>query len=68
VRTASARKLRGHDVALETDFGDYRETAGVRFARTIETGLRGRPRRLRVLVDSVETNVPLDDARFKMPR
>jgi len=68
VRTASARKLRGHDVALETDFGDYRETSGVRFARTIETGLRGRPRRLRVLVDSVETNVPLDDARFKMPR
>jgi hypothetical protein len=68
VRTASARKLRGHDVALETDFGDYRETAGVRFARSIETGLRGRPRRLRVVVDSVEANVPLDDARFRMPR
>jgi len=68
VRTASARKLRGHDVALETDFGDYRETAGVRFARSIETGLRGRPRRLRIVVDSVEANVPLDDARFRMPR
>jgi outer membrane lipoprotein-sorting protein len=68
VRTAMARKLRGHDVALDTDFGDYQETAGVRFARTIESGLRGRPRRLRILVDSVETNVPLDDARFKMPR
>jgi hypothetical protein len=68
VRTASARKLRGHDVALETDFGDYRETAGVRFARSIETGLRGRPRRLRIVVDSVEANVSLDDARFRMPR
>jgi outer membrane lipoprotein-sorting protein len=68
VRTAMARKLRGHDVELETDFGDYQETAGVRFARAIESGVRGRPRRLRILVDSVETNVALDDARFKMPR
>jgi hypothetical protein len=68
VRTASARKLRGHDVALLTDFGDYKETAGVRFAHSIETGLRGRPRRLRIVVDTVEANVPLDDARFRMPR
>jgi outer membrane lipoprotein-sorting protein len=68
VRTLAKRTLRGHEVALETTFGDYRETGGVRFARSIETGVVGRPRRLRIAVESVETNVPLDDARFRLPR
>jgi len=68
VRSLSERTLRGHDVQLETSFGDYRETGGVRFARTIEAGVPGRPRRLRIVVEAVETNVPLDDARFSLPR
>jgi len=68
VRTESTRRLRGREVLLETVFGDYRETAGVAFARSIETGVPGRPRRLRVVVESVEVNPVLDDARFRMPR
>jgi outer membrane lipoprotein-sorting protein len=68
VRTESTRKLRGHEVAFETVYGDYRETGGVRFARSIETGVRGRPRRLRIVVENVETNPPLDDSRFRAPR
>jgi hypothetical protein len=68
VRTASTRTLRGHEVALETSFGDYRETGGVAFARSIETGVRDRPRRLRIVVESVEVNPALDEARFRMPR
>ena len=68
VRTLSTRTLRGHEVALETVFGDYGETGGVAFARSIETGVPGRPRRLRILVETVEVNAVLDDARFRMPR
>jgi hypothetical protein len=68
VRTESARKARGREVVLETVFGDYRETAGVAFARSIETGVAGRPRRLQVVVETVEVNPSLDDARFQMPR
>ena len=68
VRTLSMRTLRGHEVALETVFGDYRETGGVAFARSIETGVPGRPRRLRILVETVEVNIPIDDSRFRMPR
>ena len=68
VRTESTRKLRGREVTLETVFGDYRETGGVTFARSIETGVRGRPRRLRIVVESVEVNPVLDDSRFRMPR
>jgi hypothetical protein len=68
VRTESPRRLRGHEVTLETVFGDYRKSGGVSFPHSIEIGARDRPRRLRVVVESVETNVPLDDARFQAPR
>jgi hypothetical protein len=68
VRTLAMRTLRGHEVALVTDFGDYRETSGVAFARSIESGVPDRPRRLRIVVESVEVNVPLDPDRFRMPR
>jgi hypothetical protein len=68
VRMESTRTLRGRDLTIETAFGDYRETGGVAFARSIETGVRGRPRRLVVVVESVELNPALDDTRFRMPR
>jgi outer membrane lipoprotein-sorting protein len=68
VRTESTRRLRGRDVVLETAFGDYQKTAGVAFARSIETGVAGRPRRLRVVVETVEVNPALDDTRFRVPR
>jgi len=68
VRTESTRVLRGHELALETAFGDYREDGGVAFPHTIEVGVRGRPRRLRIVVEQVETNCVLDEARFRMPR
>jgi hypothetical protein len=68
VRTESTRRVRGQDVALETEFGDYRKTDGVAFPHSIEGSARGRPNRLRIVVDSVEVNPRLDDSRFKMPR
>ncbi len=68
VRIESTRRVRGHDVALETDFGDYRKTDGVAFPHSIEGSTRGRPNRLRIVVDSVEVNPRLDASRFQMPR
>ena len=68
VRTESMRRLRGREVAVESSFGDYRKTAGVAFARSIETGVPGRPRRLRVVVETVEVNPVLDEGRFRIPR
>jgi len=68
VRMESTRRVRGHDVALETEFGDYRKTDGVAFPHSIEGSARGRPNRLRIVVDSVEVNPRLDESRFKMPR
>jgi hypothetical protein len=68
VRTALVRAWRGREVALETTFGDYRESGGVAFPRTIETAVPGRPRRLRIVVEDVEVNPAIDDTRFRMPR
>lgn len=67
VRALARRALRGREVALETSFGDYRKTDGVAFARSIEAGVADRPQRVRVVVESVETNVALDESRFRMP-
>jgi hypothetical protein len=68
VRTIATRAVRGREAAVETTFGDYRPEGVVAFPRSIETGVEGRPRRLRIVVLSVEVNVPLDESRFRMPR
>jgi hypothetical protein len=68
VKTASTRKVRGHDTAFEVVYGDYRETGGVRFSRAIDIGVRDRPQRLRIVVENVELNPPIDDSRFAAPR
>jgi hypothetical protein len=68
VKTVSSRRWRGRDVALETIFGEYRDTEGVAFPRAIETGVPGRPRRLRIVVEDLEVNPALDESRFRMPQ
>jgi hypothetical protein len=67
VRTEARRNVAGRPVEMETTFGDYRETAGVLFPHAVEVGVRDRPARLRILVQKVEVNPVLDDARFRMP-
>jgi len=68
VKTASTRKVKGHEMTFEVTYGDYRETNGVRFARSIEIQTRGRPESLRIAVETVEVNPSLDVARFESPR
>jgi len=65
VRALATRSVRGHAVELEAVFADYRPTSGVMFPRSLEVGVVGRPRRLRITVDAVEVNPALDDSRFR---
>ena len=56
---------------LLSPFEDGTGTALPNGSRTLlETtfGVPGRPRRLKIVVESVETNVALDAQRFRMPR
>ena len=68
VKTLSTRIWRGREVPIELTFADYRESGGVPFPRSIETSVPGRPRRLVIVVENVEVNPVLDDARFRTPR
>ena len=67
VRTESTRLVLGHRVKIETKFDDYRDVQGVLFPYSIETGAVGRPQRLKVVLEEIEVNPTLDDARFQMP-
>jgi outer membrane lipoprotein-sorting protein len=67
VRTDSTRRIRGMDVQLQTTFAAHKKFAGVLFPTTIEVVPVGRPKRLRVMVDTIEVNPPLSDARFTIP-
>ncbi len=68
VRAESTRRLRSRELTIETLYADYRPADGVQLARTIEMGVKGRPQRLRVTVESVETNPKIEDSRFRQPR
>ena len=65
VRTDSTRRVRGREVQLQTTFRDHKKTAGIVFPRTVEVAAAGRPQRLRVVVDKVEVNPAIADARFQ---
>jgi outer membrane lipoprotein-sorting protein len=67
VRTDSSRQVRGRPLQLETTFSDFKKTDGILFPRQIEIAAAGRPQRLRIVVDKVEVNPPLSDARFAVP-
>ena len=67
VRSESPREVAGHTVEAETTFADYREVGGLLLAHSIEIGVKGRPRRISVVVEKVEIDPVLDDARFRMP-
>jgi len=67
LRSDSTRQVRGRPVQIQTTFADYKKTGGVLFPRAIEIAAAGRPQRLRVVVDTIEVNPALSDARFEMP-
>ena len=67
VRTDAVRRVRGRQVRLETTFGDYRRTDGILFPHRVEVRAAGRPQEMRILVDKVEVNPPIADARFTPP-
>lgn len=50
-----------------TDYGSYKQVAGVYFPFAVETGPKGRPERQKITFEKIEVNVPIDDSEFKMP-
>jgi hypothetical protein len=67
VKSETTRTLRGQKLELEATFGDYREEGGLLFPHAIASGAKGRPRRLELVVEKIQLNPALDDARFRVP-
>jgi outer membrane lipoprotein-sorting protein len=67
LREEGKRVVRGSEVETETSFGDFKQVAQVMFAHSIDGGIKGRPERQKLVIDKIEVNVPVDDARFVMP-
>lgn len=61
------REMNGAPVVFETYFGDYRRVDGVMFPFRIDSDTRGNPGGQHLRFNSVETNVPVPDTRFRMP-
>jgi hypothetical protein len=67
VETLDRRQVDGQPVEFVTEIGDYRTVGGLVFPHRMEVGPRGSPERQRLVLQKVEINPPLDDARFAMP-
>ena len=66
-RTESTRTVRGRPLEIETTYSDYKKVGGVQFPHLVEVVAAGRPQMLRVLVERIEVNPTIADARFEMP-
>jgi hypothetical protein len=67
VRMDCTRQIHGRPVLMTTTFGDHRKAGGIVFPYAVEIAAAGRPQTLRVVVDKIEVNPPLSDARFELP-
>lgn len=67
IKEEAKRTIRGTEVDSETIVGDYKEVGGMMFPHAIDSGQKGNPQRQKLVIEKIELNVPIDDARFKMP-
>ena len=67
IKSESKRTINGAEHDMENTSGDYKQVQGVYFPFAIEAGEKGSQQRQKIVVDTIEVNVPIDDARFTMP-
>jgi outer membrane lipoprotein-sorting protein len=67
IKEEAKRTMRGTEVDTETIVGDYKRVGGMMFPHSIDAGQKGSPQRQKMVIEKIELNVPIDDARFKMP-
>jgi hypothetical protein len=67
IKIEGTQKVQGREIKGETLLGDYRSAGGVLWPHTVRSGALDQPDKQVLTVDRVEVNVPMDDARFRMP-
>ncbi len=59
-----SRLISGKPVLFESDFNDYRDAGGVKIPFQIVSSIKGSAQKQKITLSKIETNVPIDDARF----
>jgi outer membrane lipoprotein-sorting protein len=67
IKEETKRTVRGSETEIESTLGDYKEVGGLLIPHSIQSGAKGRPEKQNIVVEKVELNPKIDDARFKMP-
>ncbi len=67
IREEAKRKIQGNDVEFVTTLGDYKEVSGLMVPFSFESKAKGGTGGQTVTFKTVEFNIPIDAARFKMP-
>ena len=60
------RLINGKPVVFESDFSDYREVGGVKYAFQILSSIKGSAQKQKIAFSKIEVNTPIDDARFSI--
>jgi photosystem II stability/assembly factor-like uncharacterized protein len=67
IRVETRARVRGAELIVERDLGNYEQVAGVWIPFAIEAGEKGGPRTTRISVSRAESGLPLDEALFRFP-
>lgn len=67
IREESKRTIRGTEQELESTVGDYKDVGGLLMPHSIQNGAKGRPEKQNIIVEKIELNPAIEDARFHMP-
>jgi len=67
IKNEGKRTIRGSEVEFESTIGDYKEVGGLMLPYSMEMGAKGHPEKQNIIIDKIELNPKLEDARYKMP-
>ena len=67
IKVETQTNVRGAMHYNDTMLGDYEQVDGVYFPFALATGESGSELRMRLTVEKIETNVPIDDSQFSLP-
>lgn len=67
IRELYRQKIRDVVQETETDFGAYREVAGVYMPFSIEIGEKGEPKPYSIVYETIEPNVAIEDSLYRFP-
>lgn len=67
IRVEASRRFNGREMQGVSTLGDYRESGGWKWPRTIVNSAPNGPGEQRLSFDTIEVNPAIDDSRFRMP-